>query len=211
MSNIEPLSWLAPGACLDIPLAELADIFDRVLLIDIVHPLKVKRHGWNHVEHLVLDITGQMDSLYLNPEKIPETYVPDLYHDSPDIDCVLSVNLASQLPLKPLKYLAHKMSHNDIDLKQFAKNLIMAHLKWLSSFTCPTALICDTAWGRLDSNGQIIELNDPLYGLLQQKPTREWYWDVAPIQETGTEFSHRNRVGYWSNFVYRAPDDSFTR
>ena len=190
------------GACLDIPLTELADIFERVLLIDVVHPLNSKRHGWNHVEHITLDITGQMDTLYLNPEKLPEMYVPDLYHDVPDIDCVLSVNLASQLPIKPLKYLSKKMPHNESDLERFAKNLIEAHFKWLSGFPCTTALICDTAWGRVDLKGKIIELSDPLYGLLSQTVTKEWYWDVAPLHETGTGISHRNRVGYWSNFSY---------
>ena len=49
-----------------------------------------------------------MDSLYLNPETLPDMYVPDIYQDRPDIDCVLSVNLASQLPIKPLQYVANK-------------------------------------------------------------------------------------------------------
>ncbi len=195
------------GACLDIPLAELGDIFERVLLIDIVHPLKAKRHDWNHVVHISLDITGQMKNLYENPEKLPEMLVPTIYHDSSDIDAVLSVNLASQLPVIPLKYLVHIKPHDVIDLNRFTKNLLLAHFQWLSRFTCATALICDKAWERLDGSGTVIETDDPLFGLISQKPTREWYWEVSPRHETGTEFSRRNRVGYWSNFRLNDSDD----
>mgnify|MGYP000492359994 CR=1 FL=1 len=195
------------GSCLDIPLAELANKFKQVILIDVVHPLKSKRHGWNHVVQITQDITGQLETLYNHPETLPEMYAPNIYHDVPEIDLVLSVNLASQLPIMPLKYLADKMSHDEKELNRFAKNLIRAHFTWLSGFTCTTALICDQAWERLDATGKLIELDDPLYGLISQKTTREWYWDVAPTHETGTDFSHRNHVGYWANFLFVASDD----
>ncbi len=190
------------GTCLDIPIAELADVFERILLIDIVHPLKAKRHRWKHVTHVTLDITGQMETLYENPEQLPGMSIPDFYHDDSDIDCVLSVNLASQLPVMPLKYLAHKETHDENDLDRFAQDLLVAHFTWLSGFTCVTALICDKAWEQLDVSGHVIETYDPLYGLISQQPTSEWYWDVAPRHETGTEFSRRNCVGYWSNFLF---------
>ncbi len=194
------------GACLDIPLAELADRFERVILIDIVHPLKSKRQHWSHVVHVSLDITGQMEVLYDHPETLPKIFVPDIYHDFPDIDLVLSVNLASQLPVTPLTYLAQKASHHEDDLDQFTKDLLFAHFTWLSGFTCSTTLICDKAWERLDENENIIETHDPLYGLISQDSTKEWYWDVAPRHETGTEFSRRNHVGYWSNFLFTHSD-----
>ncbi len=195
------------GACLDLPLADLADVFERILLVDVVHPLKAKRHRWNHVIHVTLDITGQMEALYDDPEQLPGMSTPDFYHDVTDIDCVLSVNLASQLPVIPLKYLTHIETHDEHDLNRFAQDLLVAHFTWLSGFTCTTALICDKAWERLDVNGNIIETDDPLYGLISQQPTSEWYWDMAPRHETGTEISHRNRVGYWPNFVLTDSDD----
>ncbi len=195
------------GSCLDIPLTELARIFERVILVDIIHPLKAKKHGFNHVTHITLDITGQMEALYHNPTSLPEFYVPDLYHDFSDIDFVLSLNLASQLPIMPIKYLMHKSSLDENILNQFAKNLIKAHFLWLSGFKCPTALICDKTWEKLDLSGKTIEIDDPLYGLIPQKNTWEWYWDVAPAYETGTEFTHRNRVGYWSNFRFIDSDN----
>ncbi len=194
------------GACLDIPLAELATMFEQILLIDIVHPWKSKKHDWNHVVHITQDITGQMEALYHNPGQLPELYVPDLYHHVPNIDLVLSVNLASQLPISPLKYLKDKTSQAEHELEQFAKNLIVAHFTWLSSFTCGTALICDQTWETLDLDGKLIESHDPLYGLMSQQATREWYWDVEPRHETGNECFRRNRVGYWSNFRFTTPD-----
>ncbi len=199
------------GACLDIPLAELADIFERVLLIDIVHPLKSKRHPWNHVKHVTLDITGQMETLYHNPEQLPEISIPDFYHNVPEIDVVLSVNLASQLPVIPLKFLANKKPHDEHDLERFAKDLLVAHFTWLSGFTCATALICDKAWEKLDASGNVIDTDDPLMGLISQTTTKEWFWDVAPRHETGTECSHRNHVGYWSNFLLTDSDDLSVR
>lgn len=65
---------------------------------------------------------------------------------------------------------------------------MLAHFIWLSSFSGVTALICNTAWERQNGNGQLIEWEDPLYGLVEQKTTREWYWDVAPRHETGPNF-----------------------
>ncbi len=199
------------GTCLDIPLAKLANTFEQVLLIDIVHPWKSKRHNWNNAVHVTLDITGQMEALYHNPATLPDMYKPDAYHHVPDIDLVLSVNIASQLPIVPLKYLEHKASHDEHALEQFAKNLIVAHFTWLSSFQCPTGLICDKAWETLDVNGELIESHDPLYGLIPQQATREWYWEVEPRHETGSVCSRRNRVGYWSNFLFMTSDDQPVR
>ena len=195
------------GACLDIPLGKLANLFERVILTDIVHPLKSKRHGWDNVTHVTLDITGQMETLFQNPETLPEIQVPEFYYDDPTIDCVLSVNLASQLPIMPLKYLSKNEMHHEHELVRFTKALLEAHFTWLSGFQCSTALICDKTWERLDLNGKLLESDDPLYGLLSQETSREWYWEVEPTHETGAEFSRRNRVGYWSNFLFTAPND----
>jgi len=198
------------GACLDIPITELAGKFERVMLVDIIHPLNSKAHGYKHVVHITRDITGQMEALYHNPINLPELKTSDLYHDLSDIDFVLSINLASQLPIMPLKYLVHKTSLDENKLNSFAKNLIKTHFTWLSSFKCPTALICDKAWEKLDLSEKIIECDDPLYGLKLQKTTSEWYWDVAPTHETGTEYAHRNRVGYLSNFRFTDSDEPST-
>ena len=209
--NFRTALIVGSGACLDIPLPELATIFQRVMLVDIVHPLKSGKHGWDNVVQVVMDITGQMEALYHHPNVLPEMSVPVSFHDDTDIDCVLSVNLASQLPIMPLKYLEQKRSHNEDELERFTENLLAAHFTWLSGFQCSTALICDKTWERLDASGKVVEVNDPLYGHLSQKTTREWDWDVAPIHETGTEFSRRNRVGYWSNFFFERSENLTAR
>ncbi|MGB0911874.1 MAG: hypothetical protein ACPGYT_16055, partial [Nitrospirales bacterium] len=152
-----------------------------------------------------------MEALYHNPETLPHVEVPDTYHHVPNIDLVLSVNLASQLPISPLKYLKHTMSHDEYALEQFAKNLMVAHFTWLSNFTCATALICDKAWETLDVNGKLIEKHDPLHGLISQAATKEWDWEVEPRHETGSERSRRNRVGYWPNFRFTTAEDLSVR
>ncbi len=195
------------GACLDIPITALAGIFERVMLVDIIHPLNSKMHGFKHVVHITLDITGQMEALYHNPKCLPEFYAPNFYHDLSNIDFVLSLNLASQLPILPIKYLAQKTSLDENELNQFARNLIKSHFVWLSGFKCSAALICDKSWEILDLSGKVIETDDPLYGLIPKENTWEWYWNVAPIHENGNGFLHRNRVGYWSNFHFIDSDD----
>ena len=195
------------GACLDIPLAELAEIFERVVLVDIVHPLKSKTHGHDNVLQVTLDITGMMQDLYKNPHHLPEVKIVNSYHDFPDIDFVLSVNVASQLVVMPFHYAGCKLTHDDVASMGFAKKIIQAHLTWLSGFKCPGALICDRSWERLDPVGKLIDADDPLYGNILPNPVQDWYWDVAPIAETAGGFACRNRVGYWPNFQFTASDD----
>lgn len=199
------------GACLDVPLAELAQIFERVVLVDVVHPRKSKRHGLDNVVQVDLDITGHMATLCSDPGILPDVISPTFYHDFPDIDFVLSVNVASQLPVMPLQYLAkmtgRKLSHDDDVLDSFSKDIIAAHFRWLSGFKCPAALICDRAWERLDLSGKLLVSDDPLYELNMIMPAKEWYWDVAPAKEIGANYARRNRVGYWSNFLNTAFHD----
>jgi len=196
------------GACLDIPLRELADIFERVVLVDIVHPPKSRSHGLNNVVHVTLDITNQIEGFYNNPDVLPDAKVPTIYHDFPDIDFVLSVNVASQLAVIPLHYAALKLAHEDDALIAFSKNLIQAHFKWLSGFKCPSALICDRMWELLDPAGKRISVEDPLYGVNLNAPSEMWCWDVAPLVETGAGFARRNQVGYWPNFLFTAIDNT---
>ncbi len=190
----------------DIPLQELAGIFEQVILLDIIHPFEFKNpfksnpYGYNNIRHISVDITNHMQNLFNNPDILPKVMTPDLYHNFPDIDFVISVNMASQLPVIPLQYLRRNnqnTSHTDKNINGFFTQIIAAHFNWLSGFNCPTAVICDIKWQKINSDDQVIDQYDPLYNLDMQAPLKTWRWDIAPIGEIDKGFCCVNIVAYW--------------
>ena len=190
----------------DIPLYELSKIFEQVILLDIVHPFQFKNpfritpYQYNNIRRISVDITNHMQDLYDNPNILPKVIRPDLYHNFPDIDLVISVNMASQLPVIPLQYLRKnnkKTSHSDKDIDNFAQQIITAHLNWLSGFNCHAAVICDIEWQKINFNGKIINQYDPLYNINIPSPLKTWRWNIAPMGEINKDFCRVNIIGYW--------------
>ncbi len=118
---------LGAGLLHDIPLVELSREFDKVVLVDIVHPwlsrLAVRR--FPNVEQLSADVTEVMDEL-LGMVRAPRSgglpvglpgssppagllrlpvSRPMRFVDDPELDLTLSVNLLSQLSQAPRRLL----------------------------------------------------------------------------------------------------------
>ncbi|PPR61519.1 MAG: hypothetical protein CFH10_01142, partial [Alphaproteobacteria bacterium MarineAlpha4_Bin2] len=95
---------LGSGPLYDVPLDLLSETFDRVELVDFIHPQEARRAATQlpNVALRTEDISGAAAAL----AKLPRTAVspPNLgppLSFSPETDLVISVNLLSQLPEIP--------------------------------------------------------------------------------------------------------------
>ena len=177
---------LGAGLLYDIPLAELSRSFLKVVLVDIVHPwssrLAVRRFG--NVEQICADVTEVMDQLRqiashsggLLPVSRPVRFV-----DDPELDLTLSVNLLSQLPHVPGRYLEKRRDEASIDA--FSSHLIEAHLDYLRRLPGHTTLITDVAVRRRARDSSFLEEWDALCGVKLPAAESSWEWSLAPSPE----------------------------
>jgi hypothetical protein len=181
------------GLLHDIPLSELSDMFERVLLVDVVHtwPCRFKVLAFPNVELVTLDVTGivgRLPAARRSPSiPLPESR-PSAFIDDPLLDFSVSVNLLSQLPWVPGQFLAD--SHSEAALAAMKAQLIFAHLEYLRRLPGHTALISDTAWRSVtlkSAQGSREEEWDVLSGVSLPAPETAWDWLIAPAPERSKE------------------------
>lgn len=186
------------GRLLDVPLADLAAAFERVVLVDIVHLGEARQtcRPFANVELAALDVTAVSEAVYhLGPSGGPlPASKPLLFLDDPRVDLVVSMNLLSQLPYTPCKYLRRWLHYSARDLELFAQHLIEAHLAFLSRFTCTVCLIADQDYLTYDAADRLVEQRSALRGIDLPWPGEEWHWQLAPRSKSGTtSLVHRVR------------------
>lgn len=189
---------LGSGRLLDVPLAELAAAFERVVLVDIVHLGEARRacRPFGNVELAALDVTGISEAVYhLGPTggSLPQSK-PTLFLDDPRVDLVASMNLISQLPYTPCMYLRRWNRYSAGELEKFARHLMQAHLTFLGQFTGTICLIADEEYLTLDATDRLVETCSALYGVALPWPGEEWLWKLVPRpMRGGTTLMHRVR------------------
>jgi hypothetical protein len=185
---------LGAGPCLDLPMAELLSRFRRVLLVDIAHPPAARELARRHaaIELLDYDLTGVAIALASGSTQAPPTPFCTVCQDDGDVGLVVSANLISQLPLVPLRQVDKRWPSTD--LPSYARTIIRAHIDHLRGFDCPTLLIGDVQRRVIDPDGQVTEMEDPLFGADLPAGEMEWDWTVAPVGELSNGWSIINRV-----------------
>lgn len=187
---------LGSGLLLDIPLAGLADLFDEVVLVDILHLRAARREAarFANVRLVEADIAAVAaglaaftggDPLALlagDPPALPEA----------DADLVVSANLLGQLPQVPCGRL-RRLSVADEAVDAFARALIRRHVEALARVAGQVCLITEIEH-QLCLAGEIVETFDPLYGAAIGLIAREWLWDIAPRPEVDRTYDLRYRV-----------------
>ncbi|MFZ5841304.1 MAG: hypothetical protein ACOY3E_00260 [Pseudomonadota bacterium] len=195
---------LGAGECHDVPVAELAQHFERVVLVDIVLLPALRRRckAFLNVECHELDLTGLAASIarpeairsaedlpLLNADAAAQSALTRLLHQlrcaSGQISFVASVNLLSQLPVKPIDYLQQQMPSLPLSaLNAFAWQLLRAHVQQLQTFRCPVCLITDDRQRTWNAAGEVVEevaLVAPL--ALESRVFARWHWPLAPKGE----------------------------
>lgn len=201
---------LGSGMLLDVPLAELSQRFEEVILVDILHLPWVKRQGarYPNVRFHALDVTGVCEELYRGakqrlsrqgallrlPESTPEPLQRSL--DVPSIDFLASVNLLSQLPMRPCAYLEKRVSvHSKTDLETFSNSLAVGHLELLKNSADDICLVADMERLLCDPAGTVIDRESALPAIDLGQAEKEWIWDISLRPESYEDYDVRNRVG----------------
>lgn len=188
---------LGSGLLDDVPLAELAARFERVVLVDAVHPWPARRSArrFSNVERLTADLSGSF-ALLLGRAETLQPGLPPICA-APEVDFVASVNLLSQLPIRPVERLENASrplgAWRPEDGERFGRALVDAHLAELAALAARVCLVTDLDERALDRLGREVLRLDLLYGARLGPPDRAWDWELVPFGEgeRGRRLMHR--------------------
>ncbi|ASG20105.1 hypothetical protein [Nitrospirillum viridazoti] len=171
---------LGSGPLLDLPLDILTPRFGRIILADIAHGPEARWRAWRDPKITLdlVDLTGTVADIVAGRPLNPYC---DAYADTAP-DLVLSLNLASQLPLAARSLVAAQDGETAADV--LAADIVRAHLDHVARLAAPCLILADVERRWLDGQGRIQRVEDPLFGLtLPGEPLATWPWTVAPAGE----------------------------
>jgi hypothetical protein len=168
----------------DVPLDELAGLFDEVVLVDLFHPLSVRWRArrYRNVRLVADDVTGTLEQVWrcgFERRELPASR-PSFFADMKDLDLTVSLNLLSQLPCMPEHYLLRCRSHTRDELLTWGRGVIRAHLAYLGPLPGVVALVTDVA---LRITGRPAE-KSTLYGVELPYEGETWEWALVPGAES---------------------------
>jgi hypothetical protein len=194
---------LGSGLLLDVPLAELASTFDRVILMDVVCLPEIRRKIKTYrnavfVEH---DVTNVAERLYQNGPNtvsgLPEPE-PSFSPTIRDAGLVVSLNILSQLWVIPRAYVSQKMRGLDeYAVDEWCGRTVASHYTALRSLSGDVCLVADYEFVKRDSAGGMISRGSTVFGLDLPAPDTSWTWNIAPLDTASRTFSKELQVGAW--------------
>ncbi|MCJ2091706.1 hypothetical protein MKK67_04165 [Methylobacterium sp. J-072] len=174
---------LGSGLLDDVPLDALADLFNRVILVDAVHPwparLAARRH--RNVALVTAEISAGLTD-------------PGLSEICTAADLIVSANLLSQLPIVPIE--AYEARGREAP-PELGTQLIETHLAALDRLAAGTERVClitDTVQREEDRTGRVTNSLDLMFGVSLPAPTQAWDWEIAPFGEIGRRHRLIHRV-----------------
>lgn len=202
----EQVLVIGAGDCLDVPVAELADLFQRVILADIVvsrtarawakrRPGRVLCENW--------DASGALATLAAVKDSVTAGEAPGIFARADPgpppggaSDYIVSASCISQLGLVPGHSLPASAKDQDLP-ERCARTAAKRHLAWLQEQEGVRLLIADAARLDIGRDGRQLkkETLHERFGL--PKPDRVWRWDLAPIPEWAPDFHRVHEVGAW--------------
>ncbi|CAN7181641.1 hypothetical protein [Rhizobium sp. LjRoot258] len=176
---------LGSGLLRDVPIEELSENFDTVVLVDLVHLASVRLwlrlKGYSNVRLIERDLSGY-DELAAGRQPEPLAFLRTV----PYLDFVVSANLLSQIGRgAKRRYEAEEKGAMPADT---VTQLIEAHRSALEAAPCRTCLISDISYAVIDRNGKVHEEHDLLHGVSLSSVQANWKWPVAPLGEESADY-----------------------
>jgi hypothetical protein len=189
---------LGSGPLLDVPLRELAGMFQSVILVDALHPLSARwqTRGHGNVELVTADLTGALDALHRwrVEHPLPTPRSPALLQRA-DVDFVVSLNLLSQLGVIPVEWIEKRAGVPGPAIAEaYAAGLTRAHLADLARCPARVCLIADVEWWRQKPDGTVVERASTIYEVTPPPAVEDWTWAIAPAPESDPVLSEYRRV-----------------
>ncbi|OFX78256.1 MAG: hypothetical protein A2X12_09080 [Bacteroidetes bacterium GWE2_29_8] len=178
---------LGSGWLLDVPLKELSEYSNKVLLVDIYHPksiIKEVNKDYSNVYFLETDINGgvmqnlanSFKTLKKGSNKLSlESICESSFSIEGDFNIFISVNLLNQLDIIVADYIKkHKIYRSD-EIRNIRANIQNNHINFLKNKN--SCLISDIEEKLTDDNGKTILTNNLLYGdISMAKNIEKWEW-----------------------------------
>jgi len=183
---------LGAGLGYDLPLRELRDHFEEVWLVDLVFSLGARLAAARdpRVRLVTHDVTECLETL-IEGGGVTE---PSRFLDDPDLDLVVSLNLASQLPMLPTRVLQARGGMDEAAADAIGRTLIEAHFRYLARFEATVCLITDLEREVFGPDGALIDRISALCDTACPWSGETWHWDIAPLGEEDPTYAIRNRV-----------------
>lgn len=212
---------LGGGLINDVPLAELANRFQQVILADILHLPKNRRKAEAVAPNITcvdFDCTGVVEQLYQAGKSLGDETAINLFRQaSPSLppglasgcDLTVSVNLASQLGYLPAKWL-EKGRHRDDDFSlHLRRAAALRHLDWLRDLPGVRLLIGDCALVVRGLDESEVEREVILGEGDLEPPSDSWVWRFAPAPEWDRRYHLELEVGTYvlGSRSFHPPDD----
>jgi hypothetical protein len=190
-TEAETVAVLGSGWLLDVPLDHLLKRFRHIYLVDIHHPIQIRKKtaALKQVELIEADLTGgAIEKIwqYYNesltpPENGPVPLhlhlEPPLTHIQPE--AMISVNLMNQLDIILCDYILKQKHFQQEDLTPFRATIQAFHLDWISKK--PGCLVTDINEEVTDKN-KTISSKALLYTDLPEGIRHDsWWWDFDSL------------------------------
>lgn len=174
---------LGSGLLDDVPLGALALLFDRVTLVDAVHPwpARLAARRYRNVALVTAEISAGLSD-------------PGLAETCAAADLIVSANLLSQLPIVPIE--AHEARGREAP-PQLGTQIVETHLAALDRLAAGTARVClitDIVQRAEDRAGRVTDSLDLMFGVRLPPPAQAWDWEIAPFGEIGRRHRLLHRV-----------------
>ncbi|MCJ2051538.1 hypothetical protein [Methylobacterium sp. J-070] len=188
---------LGSGLLEDVPLETLGRLFDRVTLVDAVHPWPARLAARRH------------DNVTLTHAEISAGLAGGLGELCAGSDLIVSANLLSQLPIVPLD--RYEAADREAP-PQLARHLIEAHLASLDALAEQAERVClitDTVQREEDRAGCVTDSLDLMFGATLPPSDAAWDWEIAPFGEVDRRQRLIHRVhayADWRSARARSPD-----
>lgn len=180
------ITILGAGLCLDIPLLDLSARCEKLVLVDAVR-LRGLRLPSN-VRYDVEDVDGTAHRLITGSDQQPNW----VSHEGP----VVSVNLLSQLPLLPRRWIAGQGQASD--LTALETTILRRHVDRLSQHRETALLIGDAKHILRNAEGGILQETDFSQRAGLPSPLSTWSWHIVPPGEASDGHTVESQVGVWS-------------
>jgi hypothetical protein len=175
---------LGSGLLRDVPIKEMAAVFDTVVLIDLVHVasvrLKMKAKAYRNVRLIERDLSGYDE---LADGKVPEPL--GFLRNVPYLDFVVSANLLSQIGRGVQRRFEAEPAGMPGDT---IEQLIAAHLSGLMGMPFKSCLLTDVSFKVVDRKGITHEETDLLHGIASPDAQANWSWPVVPTGEESPDY-----------------------
>lgn len=184
--EIKSVAVLGSGWLLDVPLEELRMRFEHVYLVDIHHPVQIRKKTENmeNVELLEADLSGgaiqqlwqlskQKSSPHSGSLLAQISLKPPLTHISPD--ALVSVNLLNQLDIMLCDFMSEQSYFQQEQHDHFRSALQEYHLQWITE--TPGCLVSDVVEKSKDKMGNISSKSLLYTDLPEGIRWDSWTWD----------------------------------